>query len=38
MVKAIDAGRFEVYAPARWELIMAVVRNLPRFVFNRLRI
>jgi len=38
MVKAIDAGRFEVYAPARWTLIMAVVRNLPRFVFNRLRI
>ena len=38
MVKSIEAGRFMVYAPARWELIMAVVRNLPRFVFNRLRI
>ena len=38
MVKAIDAGHFEVYAPARWALIMAVVRSLPRFVFNRLRI
>ena len=38
MVKSIDAGRFMVYAPARWELIMAVVRNLPRLVFNRLRI
>jgi short-subunit dehydrogenase len=38
MVKAIDRGTFEVYAPARWRLIMLIVRNLPRLIFNRLKI
>ena len=38
MVKAIDRGTFEVYAPARWWLIMLIVRNLPRLIFNRLKI
>src|SRR5262249_37429484 len=37
-VRGIDAGRPMFYAPARWALIMFVVRNLPRFVFNRLNI
>ena len=37
-VRGIDAGRPSFYAPARWALIMFVVRNLPRFVFNRLNI
>lgn len=37
-VRGIDARRPVFYAPARWRLIMFVVRNLPRVVFNRLNI
>ena len=37
-VRGIDAKRPMFYVPARWALIMFVVRNLPRFVFNRLNI
>jgi short-subunit dehydrogenase len=37
-VQAIDARRPVAYAPARWRLIMWVVRSLPRFLFNRLNI
>jgi short-subunit dehydrogenase len=35
-VHGVDAKRPVVYVPARWALIMFVVRHLPRFVFNRL--
>jgi short-subunit dehydrogenase len=38
MVRGIDGKRPVVYAPARWALIMLVVRHLPRFVFNRLNL
>lgn len=38
IVRGIDAGRPLFYVPARWGLIMFVVRNLPRVVFNRLDI
>ena len=38
MVRGIDARRPVFYVPARWALIMFVVRNLPRVVFNRLNI
>lgn len=38
IVAAIDKGRPVVYAPARWALIMMIIRHLPRFVFNRLNI
>jgi short-subunit dehydrogenase len=38
IVAAIDKGRPVVYAPARWALIMMVIRHLPRFIFNRLNI
>jgi short-subunit dehydrogenase len=38
MVRGIDAKRPAFYVPARWGLIMWVVRNLPRVVFNRLNI
>jgi short-subunit dehydrogenase len=37
-VRGIDAKRPVFYVPARWGLIMLVVRNLPRIVFNRLNI
>jgi decaprenylphospho-beta-D-erythro-pentofuranosid-2-ulose 2-reductase len=38
IVAAITVGRPVVYAPARWALIMMIIRHLPRVVFNRLNI
>ena len=38
IVKAIQAGRPEVYVPAKWWLIMRVVQHLPRWIFNKLNI
>jgi len=38
IVRGMSEGRPVVYAPARWALIMQVIRHLPRFVFNRLDI
>lgn len=35
VVTAIDRGTPVVYAPAPWAAIMAVIRNLPRFVMRR---
>jgi decaprenylphospho-beta-D-erythro-pentofuranosid-2-ulose 2-reductase len=38
LVNGIDAKKAVVYAPRIWELIMLIVRNIPRIVFNRLSI
>lgn len=38
IVAGVHAGRPVIYAPARWRLIMAVIRALPRAIFNRLDI
>jgi short-subunit dehydrogenase len=38
LVAGIEAGRAVVYAPARWALIMWVIRWLPRALFNRMRL
>jgi short-subunit dehydrogenase len=38
IVRAIQHGKATVYAPAKWEVIMMVIRHLPRFVFNRMDI
>lgn len=38
IVAAIDRGTPVVYAPALWAIIMAVVRLLPRPIFNKLNI
>ncbi len=38
IVDGIAAGAPVVYAPAKWRLIMMVIRHLPRFVFNRMDI
>lgn len=38
IVKAIDQGKPVVYAPAKWALIMMIIRHLPRFAFNKLDI
>jgi len=36
VIKAIDKGKPEIYAPGMWALIMAVIKGLPRFVMRRL--
>lgn len=38
LVKGIDAGKPVIYAPAKWAVIMLVVRLLPRFIFNKIDI
>jgi short-subunit dehydrogenase len=38
IVGGIAAGRPVVYAPAKWRLIMLIIRHLPRFIFHRLNI
>ncbi|MDC7787692.1 SDR family NAD(P)-dependent oxidoreductase [Rhodoplanes sp. TEM] len=38
IVRAVEKGRRVVYAPWFWWVIMAIIRNLPWFVFRRLRI
>jgi len=38
IVKAISQGKPVVYAPAKWAVIMMIIRHLPRFIFNKLEI
>ncbi|EHK66867.1 short-chain dehydrogenase/reductase SDR [Achromobacter arsenitoxydans SY8] len=38
IVAGIAAGKPVVYAPGKWAVIMLVIRNLPRFVFNKMNI
>ncbi len=38
IVKAVARGKAVVYTPIKWALIMAVIRNLPRFIFNKMDI
>lgn len=38
VVAAMAAGQPVVYAPARWALIMMIIRHLPRVIFHRLNI
>jgi short-subunit dehydrogenase len=38
IVDGIAKGKPVIYAPARWALIMMVIRHLPAFVFNRMNI
>jgi short-subunit dehydrogenase len=38
IVRAIDRSQPVAYLPARWQIIMGVIRHLPRFVFNRVDI
>ncbi len=37
-VRAIEQGRPVVYAPLKWLPIMLILRHMPRFIFNKLRI
>ena len=36
IVRAIDRGAAEVFVPGYWRLIMAIVRNTPEALFQRL--
>ena len=38
IMRAIVAGKSEVYVPGRWRWIMAVIRSIPSIVFRRLDI
>jgi decaprenylphospho-beta-D-erythro-pentofuranosid-2-ulose 2-reductase len=38
IVKAINKGKSVAYVPAKWALIMMVIRHLPSFIFNRINI
>lgn len=38
IVDGMRAGKPVVYAPAKWALIMMVIRHLPRFVFHKMGI
>lgn len=38
IVKAIDKDRSVVYLPRFWSLIMLVIRNVPEFVFKRVKL
>lgn len=38
IVSGISRGQAVIYAPAKWALIMLIIRHLPRAVFNRLNI
>lgn len=38
IIDGINRGKPVVYAPAKWALIMMIIRHLPRFVFNRMDI
>jgi len=37
VVRALDAGRHLIYAPAIWRLVMLVIRALPRPVLRRVQ-
>lgn len=38
IVKGVTAGKAVVYTPIKWAVIMTVIRNLPRFIFNKMDI
>jgi hypothetical protein len=38
IVDAIEQGKSVTYAPRKWQLIMLIIRHLPRFILNKLDI
>ena len=38
IIKAIESGKPVAYVPAKWQLIMLIVQNLPRWIFHKLNI
>lgn len=38
IMRAVDRGRYEIYTPGFWALIMLVVRSIPEVVFKRMKL
>ena len=38
IISGIESKKTIIYAPAKWQLIMMVIRHLPSFIFNRMNI
>lgn len=38
IVKGISKGKSVIYAPIKWKLIMTVIKMLPDFIFNKMKI
>lgn len=38
IIKGIAAGKHVIYTPRQWWLIMAIIRNLPSVIFNKLNV
>lgn len=38
VLQAVQARRQVIYTPARWELVMLILRHVPSFIFRRLKI
>ncbi len=38
IVKAVERGEGVVYVPARWRLVMLIIRHIPSFLFRRMSI
>jgi len=38
IVEAVQVGKSVAYVPGKWALIMMIIRHLPNFIFNKLRI
>ena len=38
IVDGVESGKPVVYTPGKWRIIMAVISNMPRFIFNRMDI
>ena len=38
IVDGVESGKPVIYAPAKWALIMLVIRTLPRFLFHKMNI
>lgn len=38
IVRGINTGKAVVYTPAKWALIMMIIRHLPRVIFNKMDI
>lgn len=38
IVQGIASGKKVIYAPGKWAIIMMVIRNLPRIIFNKMDI
>jgi short-subunit dehydrogenase len=38
IVNGVRREKSTIYAPTKWALIMLIIKHLPRFIFNRMKI